>query len=307
MDITNQILLKVKSMDNQVQTIVCPNCGANATNHHNCEYCGSFLVQRASEGKDVSMYVQVAKKYNNQGLASAIKLYSNLLKEHPAEKNLQFIAERKVTLIPDNFDSESDDNQPNTGFSLCLNSVGLEHNGVLGKFRNSPLIQAFNMSNEMIWEVGTGQETMGTVYKLDFGYDYEGASKVVLQLLELFGVNVEESTFVIYDGGADFNNLVDMTGLSASDLESLGLDSSDNDFLTDCLVFNSSGVIIEDYVSFNQSGWQGIEERRKRREEKIDAASATMNQEEKKGRNKKIIYIIVAILGVLISIISMLL
>ena len=34
-------------MENQVQTIVCPNCGANASNHSNCEYCGSILVRFA--------------------------------------------------------------------------------------------------------------------------------------------------------------------------------------------------------------------------------------------------------------------
>ena len=28
-----------------MKTIVCPNCGANATNHENCEYCGSLLVR----------------------------------------------------------------------------------------------------------------------------------------------------------------------------------------------------------------------------------------------------------------------
>lgn len=32
-------------MENHVQTIVCPNCGASATNHQNCEYCGSLLVR----------------------------------------------------------------------------------------------------------------------------------------------------------------------------------------------------------------------------------------------------------------------
>lgn len=32
-------------MENQIKTVVCPNCGANTTNLHNCEYCGSALVQ----------------------------------------------------------------------------------------------------------------------------------------------------------------------------------------------------------------------------------------------------------------------
>lgn len=32
-------------MENQISTIVCPNCGANTTNRRNCEYCGSMLVR----------------------------------------------------------------------------------------------------------------------------------------------------------------------------------------------------------------------------------------------------------------------
>ena len=284
-------------MENQVQTIICPNCGANATNHHNCEYCGSYLIQRAIEGKDVSAYVHVAKNYYNQGLASALKLYSNLLQEHPTEKSLQFIAEGKVTLIPDNFQSKIEDNQPNTGFSIYLNSLGLEYNGMLGKFKNSSLVQAFSISSGTGWD-GNGQATKVTEYKLDFGYDYEGASKVVLQLLELFGVSVEESTFVISDGGSDLEDEIDMLGLSASDVESLGLNSSDQDLSSDCLVFNSSGVIIEDYVSFNQSGWQGIEERRKRRKEKFDTAFKTMNQPQKKGCAGMLAFLLAAGAGV---------
>ena len=32
-------------MENQIKTVVCPNCGANATNLQNCEYCNSILVR----------------------------------------------------------------------------------------------------------------------------------------------------------------------------------------------------------------------------------------------------------------------
>ena len=34
-------------------TITCPNCGANTTNHHNCEYCGSLLVRFVDANIDV--------------------------------------------------------------------------------------------------------------------------------------------------------------------------------------------------------------------------------------------------------------
>ncbi len=32
-------------MENTITTVVCPNCGANATNLQNCEYCNSILVR----------------------------------------------------------------------------------------------------------------------------------------------------------------------------------------------------------------------------------------------------------------------
>ena len=38
-------------MEKQIQAIVCPNCGANAHNHLNCEYCGSILVRFADESQ----------------------------------------------------------------------------------------------------------------------------------------------------------------------------------------------------------------------------------------------------------------
>lgn len=40
-------------MDNQISTVVCPNCGANTTNHQNCEYCGSLLVRFVDANIDV--------------------------------------------------------------------------------------------------------------------------------------------------------------------------------------------------------------------------------------------------------------
>lgn len=50
-------------MDNQVTTIVCPNCGASTSNRHNCEYCGSLLVRFADQNKviDESKYGKEAK------------------------------------------------------------------------------------------------------------------------------------------------------------------------------------------------------------------------------------------------------
>lgn len=39
-------------MNERVSSIVCPNCGANAQNHENCEFCGSLLVRFVNKGID---------------------------------------------------------------------------------------------------------------------------------------------------------------------------------------------------------------------------------------------------------------
>lgn len=38
----------------QEQLLKCPNCGANVTNHRNCEYCGSLLVRFVEKGIDLT-------------------------------------------------------------------------------------------------------------------------------------------------------------------------------------------------------------------------------------------------------------
>ncbi|MBR2185543.1 MAG: hypothetical protein IJ897_09015 [Prevotella sp.] len=38
----------------EMKVIKCPNCGANAKNHTNCEYCGSLLVRFVDKGIDIS-------------------------------------------------------------------------------------------------------------------------------------------------------------------------------------------------------------------------------------------------------------
>lgn len=38
----------------ELKTYVCPNCGANATNAQNCEYCGSLLVRFVDKGVSLS-------------------------------------------------------------------------------------------------------------------------------------------------------------------------------------------------------------------------------------------------------------
>lgn len=59
-------------MENQVQTIVCPNCGANATNHNNCEYCGSLLVRFIDKGIELDEQKYGHEAFRFEGLEEAL-------------------------------------------------------------------------------------------------------------------------------------------------------------------------------------------------------------------------------------------
>ena len=53
-------------MENQFRTVVCPNCGANATNFKTCEHCGSMLVQcSVAKAKGIEVDIDQLKKQLN--------------------------------------------------------------------------------------------------------------------------------------------------------------------------------------------------------------------------------------------------
>ena len=66
-------------------TVICPNCGANTSGLYNCEYCGSFLVQKARQGVDMTSYRTIATKYKHDGLLNAIKDYMDKIHSNPRD------------------------------------------------------------------------------------------------------------------------------------------------------------------------------------------------------------------------------
>ena len=62
----------------QVQTIVCPNCGAVTASNQNCEYCGSMLTKVASvlcKGAD-----DVKASLKDLGFGKSAYVSSNILR-----------------------------------------------------------------------------------------------------------------------------------------------------------------------------------------------------------------------------------
>lgn len=57
----------------EMNVIKCPNCGANAKNHTNCEYCGSLLVRFAEKGIDIKETSYIDNSMVFPGLLEELK------------------------------------------------------------------------------------------------------------------------------------------------------------------------------------------------------------------------------------------
>ena len=82
-------------MEYEIKTILCPNCGANTTNHQNCEYCGSMLVRcyemmdidEDSDEEDIKGVLKLFGKsaYTNKFLCERVKKIIYLSEKHQTE------------------------------------------------------------------------------------------------------------------------------------------------------------------------------------------------------------------------------
>ncbi|MBR4134884.1 MAG: hypothetical protein IKU03_00515 [Bacteroidales bacterium] len=176
-----------------VKTIVCPNCGASATNFHNCEYCGSFLVQRAHEDVDLTDYVKSSSKYVNEGILKEVKKFIEFVKNNPdSDSSLNILyKDRDIISLESNSNPilmEAYDLEI-PGVCICL--LPEEYEGILNKkmterFENSSLYNTFKKEscyaddNRLPSEIPWNESQ----YYVDFGFDHQGAALVVSQFLE---------------------------------------------------------------------------------------------------------------------------
>ena len=66
----------------ELQSYVCPNCGANTTNAENCEYCGSLLVRFVEKGIDLSQTSYTDNSEVFPGLITELKKNLKLQEEN---------------------------------------------------------------------------------------------------------------------------------------------------------------------------------------------------------------------------------
>ena len=90
------------------QLLKCPNCGANATNHENCEYCGSLLVRFVEKGIDLTKTTYMTNDNVFPGLTEELHANLRLQKQYPNQ-----------SVVTDIY---TKDNYNNTG--LCVLRTG---------------------------------------------------------------------------------------------------------------------------------------------------------------------------------------
>lgn len=179
-------------MEDQVRTIVCPNCGANTRNYHNCEYCGSLLVRFVSQNKtiDEQRYGKEAKPI--PGLEDELKKNLSLQKtcgDGFAISTVPFITTRNnVSYVFGQITSPHV--RLRSGEMLNMSSAAEEYGLVYCiPFQTKSLDTAIaaeekrRLANfkalDCFFLFEPQQMADGVRYTIDFGQDYESAARII--------------------------------------------------------------------------------------------------------------------------------
>ena len=219
--------------ENGIKTYTCPNCGAQITNTHNCEYCGSSLVQFAVHGIDVTKTEYMNDDYVFPGLKEELEKNLKMQTEHPYSAVATevfwefrdggvnpFSIERSGSLVgwSDNtpIELESCDNGLRTvldfckcnGSSYACKRFNDRHDSQLSKFKELDSFPLFTSHYCHSINPGDGTERYGYQYAIDFGEDVEGAARLVSEILtKVYGVSLEENFYICTNAGYSNINL----------------------------------------------------------------------------------------------------
>ena len=212
--------------ENGIKTYTCPNCGAQITNTHNCEYCGSSLVQFAVHGIDVTKTEYMNDDYVFPGLKEELEKNLKLQTEHPYSPVATevfwefpdgavnpFSIRRSGSLVgwSDNtpIELESRDKGLRIALDFCKFNDSSAHkefndrmDSKLSKFKKLDSFPLFTSHYSHSINPVDETERYGYQYALDFGEDVEGAARLVSEILiKAYGVSLEENFYMYTNAG----------------------------------------------------------------------------------------------------------
>lgn len=163
----------------ELKAISCPNCGANTTNHQNCEYCGSLLVRFIDEKIEIDneWYGKEAPVIN--GLIDNLKQNLQLQESHPG------------VMVCTDLDEPS--GRVNLQFANCLpeNSYGVDKIQLVVYLRMDPndYIPFTQLPISRLFKCSYCAETGYWECCINFGKDYETAARMISHISrEVYGV-----------------------------------------------------------------------------------------------------------------------
>lgn len=240
-----------------MQEIKCPNCGAPAKNHKNCEFCGSLLVRFANKGIDLTSTTYLN---NDAVLPGLIKHLEKNLELQPNadgvitdiyyenEERLGGIAPicsvitaKKATDYDGNLyfpDSETPSLGLVFGFSIFSSEIealdperGKER---VKKEKFEQLVSYSLFESRVLRQIdNTGLDYFCYEYAIDFGQDAEGAARLISEIAnKVYGRELNKP--LIYSTNADEKILE-----ARNKLKGLSTSTEDSDISEDSTIWDS--------------------------------------------------------------------
>lgn len=177
-------------MEKSISTIVCPNCGANSTNHHNCEYCGSMLIRFIEHGitLDDSKYGKNARVI--PGLEAALKsnlaLQKNRIEGHLIITQISTdIGDYQIVPTSDaTYDLGVDNpfvNKEDIGLVMRVPFLVRSKDSIISERERNNLSTVKNLDCYKLFSTIENQD--GIYLLLDCGGDYETAARLLSSVI----------------------------------------------------------------------------------------------------------------------------
>ncbi|MDH8700928.1 ribosomal protein L32 [Dysgonomonadaceae bacterium PH5-43] len=180
-----------------IKAITCPNCGAAAVNHQNCEYCGSLLIRLLQIGinLETSAYKDNSKVF--KGLIQVLKDNLQLQKQNPKitvgtqlvsyeyyeeyAEDEPLCIDNYILSVRDGVElGASNDGKPHLMVEFTFSEDNSSHMLLLNKFRTLDFLDLFT------YYIDKGvDESKLYRYFIDFGDDAEGAARLFSKILQV--------------------------------------------------------------------------------------------------------------------------
>ena len=198
---------------------------------------------------------------SNEGLIKSIKRFADIFQSLPVEAQAALAMEitsngKQIVL------EATSEHNGESGSGFCYSKSFPEGDDDFLAFRKSNVFDVCALSEIPLYDGNGNLEKVMNFYFIDFGYDYNGAAKVVQQLFDVFGMDINSFESQIWMESPDFS-VVDTSIIHA-------------DKNGDIVSYESDGINMFKNVG---RAWQ----------QKVSEQQAVAEQQEKKSKKSRFI------------------